>query len=179
MRIGLKSGLTCDRRLLTALFLLKSTSLSDAWFEAAEKESSRWIADARYSATQGMSSFPSSVQIVLLQCDRRYRYSAKGEDIQSRLNGFALQVMVLRDGLPRTFAGKHLGEQLFRPGTACVANYAWTVDRFRLNLVKAMDTLHLQAFALSDSVIRSIACPLSTWSLISVPGSYMKNAMCS
>jgi len=49
---------------------------------------------------------------------------AKGEDIQSRLNGFAVQVMALCDGLPRTFAGKHIGEQLFRSGTACAANYA-------------------------------------------------------
>jgi four helix bundle protein len=49
---------------------------------------------------------------------------AKGEDIQSRLNGFAVQVMALCDGLPRTFAGKHVGEQLFRSGTACAANYA-------------------------------------------------------
>jgi four helix bundle protein len=49
---------------------------------------------------------------------------AKGEDIQSRLNGFAVQVMALCDGLPRTFAGKHIGEQLFRSGTVCAANYA-------------------------------------------------------
>ncbi len=49
---------------------------------------------------------------------------AKGEDIQSRLSGFAVQVMVLCDRLPRTFAGKHIGEQLFRSGTACAANYA-------------------------------------------------------
>ena len=32
--------------------------------------------------------------------------------------------MALCDGLPRTFAGKHIGEQLFRSGTACAANYA-------------------------------------------------------
>jgi four helix bundle protein len=48
----------------------------------------------------------------------------KGEDIQIRLADFAVNVMVLCDGLAKTFAGRHLGEQLFRSGTASAANYA-------------------------------------------------------
>lgn len=49
---------------------------------------------------------------------------AKGDDIQERLNVFAVRVMELCDALPKTFAGKHIGEQLFRASTACAANYA-------------------------------------------------------
>ncbi len=48
----------------------------------------------------------------------------KGTDIQDRLAEFAARVMELCDALPRTFAGRHIGEQLFRSGTACAANYA-------------------------------------------------------
>jgi four helix bundle protein len=47
-----------------------------------------------------------------------------GQDIQDRLSGFAVRVMELCDDLPKTFAGRHLGEQLFRSGTASAANYA-------------------------------------------------------
>jgi four helix bundle protein len=49
---------------------------------------------------------------------------AKGDDIQERLIDFAVQVMELCDALPKTFAGRHIGEQLFRAGTAGAANYA-------------------------------------------------------
>jgi four helix bundle protein len=49
---------------------------------------------------------------------------AKGDDIQERLIEFAVNVMELCDGLPRTFAGRHVGEQLFRAGTAGSSNYA-------------------------------------------------------
>ena len=49
---------------------------------------------------------------------------AKGDDIQERLIDFAVNVMELCDGLPKTFAGRHIGEQLFRAGTAGAANYA-------------------------------------------------------
>jgi four helix bundle protein len=48
----------------------------------------------------------------------------KGSDIQERLTDFAVRVMELCDELPKTFAGRHLGEQLFRAGTAGAANYA-------------------------------------------------------
>jgi four helix bundle protein len=54
----------------------------------------------------------------------RRRSVAKGDDIQERLNGFAVRVMELCDRLPKSFAGRHIGEQLFRCGTACAANYA-------------------------------------------------------
>jgi four helix bundle protein len=47
-----------------------------------------------------------------------------GNDIQERLTDFAVRVMELCDNLPKTFAGRHLGEQLFRSGTAGAANYA-------------------------------------------------------
>ena len=49
---------------------------------------------------------------------------AKGDDIQDRLIDFAVKVMELCDGLPKTFAGRHVGEQLLRAGTAGAANYA-------------------------------------------------------
>ncbi len=49
---------------------------------------------------------------------------ASGEELQERLTDFALRVMDLCDRLPKTFAGRHLGKQLFRSATACAANYA-------------------------------------------------------
>ena len=48
----------------------------------------------------------------------------RGNDIQDRLTDFAVRVMELCDALPKTFAGRHLGEQLFRSATAAAANYA-------------------------------------------------------
>jgi four helix bundle protein len=48
----------------------------------------------------------------------------KGDDIQARLIEFAVKIMELCDRLPKTFAGRHIGEQLFRSRTAGVANYA-------------------------------------------------------
>ena len=49
---------------------------------------------------------------------------AKGDDIQDRLIEFAAGIMALCDSLPKTFAGRHIGEQLFRSGTSSIANYA-------------------------------------------------------
>jgi four helix bundle protein len=49
---------------------------------------------------------------------------ASGEELQERLTDFAVGVMDLCDQLPKTFAGRHLSEQLFRSGTASAANYA-------------------------------------------------------
>jgi len=48
----------------------------------------------------------------------------RGIDIQDRLVEFAVNVMELSERLPRTFAGRHVGEQLLRAGTAGAANYA-------------------------------------------------------
>ncbi len=48
----------------------------------------------------------------------------KGEDLQGRLVEFAASVMDLCDHLPKTFTGKHIGEQLLRSATAGAANYA-------------------------------------------------------
>ncbi|MEW6511066.1 MAG: four helix bundle protein [Bacteroidota bacterium] len=47
-----------------------------------------------------------------------------GTDIQERLTGFAVQVMEFCDSMPKTFAGRHVSEQLLRSGTAAAANYA-------------------------------------------------------
>jgi four helix bundle protein len=47
-----------------------------------------------------------------------------GSEIQDRLTRFSVRVMELCDKLPKSFAGRHLGEQLFRSGTAAAANYA-------------------------------------------------------
>ncbi len=49
---------------------------------------------------------------------------ASVEELQERLTDFAVRVMDLCDRLPKTFAGRHLGKQLFRSATACAANYA-------------------------------------------------------
>jgi four helix bundle protein len=49
---------------------------------------------------------------------------ASGEELQERLTEFAVRVMELSNRLPKTFAGRHLGEQLSRSGTAGAANYA-------------------------------------------------------
>jgi len=48
---------------------------------------------------------------------------AKGDDIQDWLIEFAVRVTELCDELPKTLAGRHFGEQLFRSGTAGAANY--------------------------------------------------------
>ena len=47
-----------------------------------------------------------------------------GNDIQERLTDFAIRVIELSGGLPRTFTGRHIGTQLLRAGTAAAANYA-------------------------------------------------------
>ena len=47
-----------------------------------------------------------------------------GSDIQDRLSDFAVRVIELCEGLPGTFAGRHIGTQLLRAGTAAAANYA-------------------------------------------------------
>ena len=47
-----------------------------------------------------------------------------GDDLQQRLIEFAVNVMRLSNALPKSFAGRHIGEQLCRSGTACAANYA-------------------------------------------------------
>ncbi len=50
--------------------------------------------------------------------DRRSKY-----DIEDRLVGFAVMVMDTVDGLPKSRAGRHVGEQLIRCGTSPAANY--------------------------------------------------------
>ena len=47
-----------------------------------------------------------------------------GSDIQDRLSDFAVRVIELCEGLPGTFAGRHIGTQLLRAGATAAANYA-------------------------------------------------------
>jgi four helix bundle protein len=49
---------------------------------------------------------------------------AKGDDIEERLIGLAVNIIHLSNGLPKSPAGKHLSDQLLRSGTAPAANYA-------------------------------------------------------
>jgi four helix bundle protein len=49
---------------------------------------------------------------------------AKGDDIEERLIDFAVRVVRLSGELPRTEAGRHVGGQLLRCGTAPAAHYA-------------------------------------------------------
>jgi four helix bundle protein len=46
------------------------------------------------------------------------------EEPEERLIDFAVAVMSICGSLPRTFEGKHIGEQLFRSGTSAAANDA-------------------------------------------------------
>jgi len=48
---------------------------------------------------------------------------AKGDDIEERLIEFAVSLIALCDDLPSSLAGKHIGGQLLRSGTAPAANY--------------------------------------------------------
>lgn len=50
--------------------------------------------------------------------------SGKGPDIEERLLDFAVRIINLCNHLPRTTAGRHVGSQLVRSGTAPAAHYA-------------------------------------------------------
>lgn len=49
---------------------------------------------------------------------------AKGDDIEERLIDFAVRVIRLSGHLPKSEAGRHVGRQLLRSGTAPAAHYA-------------------------------------------------------
>ncbi len=49
---------------------------------------------------------------------------AKGDDIAERLVDFAVRIVKLCDGLPKSYAGRHMANQLLRSGTAPAAHYA-------------------------------------------------------
>ena len=49
---------------------------------------------------------------------------ARGDDIQERLIGFAVRIVQLCNALPQNQAGRHIGGQLVRSGTAPAAHYA-------------------------------------------------------
>ncbi len=49
---------------------------------------------------------------------------AKGDDIEERLIGLAVEIIKVSNDLPKTSAGKHIANQLLRSGTAPAAHYA-------------------------------------------------------
>ncbi len=49
---------------------------------------------------------------------------AKGDDIESRLIEFAVRIVKLSDSLSKTYAGRHLANQLLCSGPSAAANYA-------------------------------------------------------
>lgn len=46
------------------------------------------------------------------------------QEMAERMTDFAVSVMELYEELPKTFLGRHIGQQLLRAGTAVTANYA-------------------------------------------------------
>lgn len=49
---------------------------------------------------------------------------AKGGDIEERMVDFAVRIVKLCDKMPKTYAGRHLANQLLRSGTSPAAQYA-------------------------------------------------------
>ena len=49
---------------------------------------------------------------------------AKGDDIEERLIRFAVSVLDLREGLPKTVPGTHIGNHHIRSATSAAPNYA-------------------------------------------------------
>lgn len=49
---------------------------------------------------------------------------AKGDDIEERLVAFAVAVINLSAHLPKSYAGKHIAQQMLRSGTSPAPNYA-------------------------------------------------------
>ena len=47
-----------------------------------------------------------------------------GQAMEDRLTEFAVAIMDLHERLPKTFSGRHFGQQILRAGTAAAANYA-------------------------------------------------------
>jgi four helix bundle protein len=47
----------------------------------------------------------------------------KTYDLEDRLVNFSVKILELSELLPKTFAGKHLGNQLIRSGTSPALNY--------------------------------------------------------
>ncbi len=48
---------------------------------------------------------------------------AKGDDIEERLIEFAVRIVKLCNAMPKSIAGRHLGNQLARSGTSPAFNY--------------------------------------------------------
>ena len=49
---------------------------------------------------------------------------ARGDDLEERMIAFAVRVVNVSGNLPKTQAGRHIGDQLLRSGTSPAANYA-------------------------------------------------------
>ena len=51
-------------------------------------------------------------------------HSSSADDLEERLNDFAVRVIKVADRLPKTPAGKHIAGQILRSGTSPAPNYA-------------------------------------------------------
>ena len=49
--------------------------------------------------------------------------NGKGDQLSERMLDFVVAVVGIVDSLPKTIAGRHIGEQLLDAGTSCGANY--------------------------------------------------------
>ena len=49
---------------------------------------------------------------------------ARGDDLEERMIAFAVRFVNVSGNLPKTQAGRHIGDQLLRSGTSPSANYA-------------------------------------------------------
>ena len=49
--------------------------------------------------------------------------NGKGDQLSERMLDFVVAVVKIVDSLPKTVAGRHIGEQLLDAGTSCGANY--------------------------------------------------------
>ena len=49
--------------------------------------------------------------------------NGRGDELSERLLSFVIRVIKIVDALPRTVAGRHIGNQLLSAGTSCGANY--------------------------------------------------------
>lgn len=67
-------------------------------------------------------------------------------ELKQRTKGFALRVMVLAESLPKTLAGRVIGNQLVRSGTSVGANYrAACRGRSKAEFVAKLGTVEEEA----------------------------------
>lgn len=63
---------------------------------------------------------------------------SKSFDLEERLIAFSIMIIDLCEGLPNTFTGKHLANQLIRSGTSPALNYgeAQAAESKRISFIK-------------------------------------------